>query len=245
MMNSPYFQFSGGIFAALLILVALFFLFIFLPVSIVAEAFSKLGLTPAQGVLMLIAILIGRVVNLPIFTSERLVIVPRPQTISYTLDESGRHIQMERDNANEVKKQVFAINLGGFILPLLLSLTFLIRLHVNNQADGVYGWIAFAMAMVAGGCYAMVKADPFTGLRVPLVMPALMTFISVFFFVPEPFRPVAAYVAGTMGTIIGGNIAPLLTPRIRNAVGTPLVSIGGAGTFGGVFVAGILAVLLA
>ena len=186
MMNSPYFQFSGGIFAALLILVGLFFLFIFLPVSIVTEAFSKLGLTSAQGVLMLIAILIGRVVNFPVFTSERLVIVQKPQTFGYTMDESGRHIQMEQDSANELKKQVFALNLGGFILPLLLSLTFIIRLHVNNQADGVYGWIAFAMVMVAGGCYAMTKADPFTGLRVPLVMPALMTFISVFFFVPEP-----------------------------------------------------------
>jgi uncharacterized membrane protein len=245
MMNSPYFQFSGGIFAALLILVALFFMFIFLPISIVAEAFSKLGLTPAQGVLMLIAILMGRGVNIPVFTSERLVIVHKPQTIKYMMDESGRHIQMEQDNANEVKKQVFAINLGGFILPLLLSLTFLIRLHMTNLADGLYGWIAFAITMVAGGCYAMVKADPFTGLRVPLIMPALMTFISVFFFVPEPFRPVAAYVAGTMGTIIGGNIVPLMTPRIRNEVGVPLVSIGGAGTFGGVFVAGILAVLLA
>jgi len=245
MMNSPYFQFSGGIFGALLLLIALFFLFIFLPVSIVAEAFSKLGLTPAQGILMLIAILIGRAVNIPVFTSERLVVVHKPQTINYSMDESGRHVQIEQDNANELKKQVFALNLGGFILPLFLSLTFLIRLHMNNQADGVYSWIAFAMIMVAGGCYIMSKADPFTGLRVPLVMPALMTFVSVFFFVPEPFRPVAAYVAGTMGTIIGGNLVPLLTPRIRNAVGAPMVSIGGAGTFGGVFVAGILAVLLA
>ena len=244
-MNNPYFQFSGGIFAALLFLVALFFLFIFLPVSMVAEAFSKLGLTPAQGVLMLIAILIGRFVNLPVFTSERLIVVPSPRTMRYTMDSDGRHMEIEQDTANELKKQVFAINLGGCILPLLLSLTFLVSLHLSGRADGVYTWIGFAMVMVAGGCYVMAKADPFTGLRVPLIMPALMTFVSVYFFVPEPFRPVAAYVAGTMGTILGGNLIPLLTPRIRNAVGTPLVSIGGAGTFGGVFVAGILAVLLA
>lgn len=244
-MNYPYFQFSGGIFAALLFLVALFFLFIFLPVSIVAEAFSKLGLSSTQGVLMFIAILLGRTVNFPIFTSERMVIVSKPRTVNYAMDESGQHVQIEQDNANELKKQVFAVNLGGFILPLLLSLTFLIRLHVNGQADGVYGYMGFALLMVAGGCYVMAKADPFTGLRVPLIMPALMTFVSVYFFVPDPFRPVAAYVAGTMGTIIGGNVAPLLTPRVRNAVGTPQVSIGGAGTFGGVFVAGILAVLLA
>lgn len=244
-MNNPYFQFSGGIFAALLFLVALFFMFIFLPVSIVAEAFSKLGLTPVQGVLMLIAILIGRTVNLPVFTSERLVVVPKPRSMSFGLDEQGRPVQLEEEPANELKKQVFAVNLGGCIMPLLLSITFLISLHLGNKAEGAYTWIGFAMVMVAGGCYALAKADPFTGLRVPLIMPALMTFVSVYFFVPEPFRPVAAYVAGTLGTIIGGNLVPLLTPRIRNSVGTPQVSIGGAGTFGGVFVAGILAVLLA
>ncbi len=244
-MRNPYFQFSGGIFAALLFLVGLFFLFIFLPMSIVAEAFSKLGLTPAQGVLMLIAILIGRTVNLPVFTSERLVMVPRSTTMRFTVDEMGRPMQIQDEPANELVKQVFAVNVGGCILPLLLSLTFLVSMHLSGNTNGVYGWIGFALIMVAGGCYAIAKADPFTGLRVPLVMPALMTFVSVFFFVPEPFRPVAAYVAGTMGTLIGGNLIPLLTPRVRNAVGTPQVSIGGAGTFGGVFVAGILAVLLA
>jgi len=244
-MNYPYFQFSGGLFAALLFLVALFFLFIFLPVSMVAEAFSKLGLTSAQGVLMFIAILVGRAVNLPVFTSERLVVVSKPRTVSYTMDASGRHMQIEQDSSNELKKQIFSVNLGGCVLPVLLSLTFLVRLHVTGQAENLYGYLAFALAMVAVGCYVIAKPDPFTGLRVPLVMPALMTFVSVFFFVPEPFRPVAAYVAGTVGTIVGGNLLPLLTPRVRNAVGTPVVSIGGSGTFGGVFVAGILAVLLA
>ncbi|QJB58019.1 DUF1614 domain-containing protein [Pseudodesulfovibrio sp. zrk46] len=244
-MNNPYFQFTGGILPVLLFLVALFFLFVFLPVSFVVDAFGKLGLTPAQGVLMLIAILIGRTVNLPVFTSERLVVIPKPRTMHFSMDEYGRPVQIEEEPANELKKQVFALNLGGCIMPLLLSITFLISLHMSGKADGAYTWIGFALVMVAGGCYALSKADPFTGLRVPLIMPAMMTFISVYFFVPEPFRPVAAYVAGTLGTIIGGNLAPLLTPRIRNSVGTPVVSIGGAGTFGGVFVAGILAVLLA
>lgn len=179
-MNNPYFQFTGGMLPALLFLVALFFLFIFLPVSIVAEAFSKLGLTPAQGVLMLIAILVGKSVNIPVFTSERLVVIPRPRTMNFTMDEYGRPVRIEEEPANELKKQVFAVNLGGFILPLLLCITFLVSLHLNNRAEGAYGWIGFAMIMVAGGCYALAKADPFTGLRVPLIMPALMTFISVF-----------------------------------------------------------------
>lgn len=194
---------------------------------------------------MLIAILVGRTVDLPIFTSERLVMVSKPRTMQFGMDEMGRPVQIEQDNTNELKKQRFMVNVGGCLLPLLLSVTFILSLHISGHADGMYTWLAFALIMVAGGSYALVKADPFTGLRVPLILPALMTFVSVYFFVPEPFRPVAAYVAGTLGTIIGGNVAPLLTPRIRNSVGTPQVSIGGAGTFGGVFVAGILAVLLA
>ncbi|WP_272700220.1 DUF1614 domain-containing protein [Desulfovibrio sp. Fe33] len=241
----PYFQYSGGILPALLLLVALFFLFVFLPVSLVADAFSKLGLTPAQGVLMFIAILLGRMVNIPVHTSERLVVVSKPRTVSFGMDEGGRPVRIEAGGESELKKQVFAINVGGFLMPLLLSITFIIRQHMIFQADGVYPWIGFVMLMVAGGCYAMSKPDPFTGIRIPLVLPALITFLCVYFFVPQEYRPVAAYVAGTMGAVLGGNIVPLLVPRTRNQVGTPLVSIGGPGTFGGVFVAGILSVLLA
>lgn len=242
---NPYFQYTGGIIPALLFLVALFFLFVFLPVSFVAEAFSKLGLTPVQGVLMLIAIMVGRLVNIPVYTSERLVVVHKRRSLQYTMDEAGRPIQVEHEPENELKKQIFAVNVGGVVLPFLLSVTFLIRQHMVFQADGVYPWIAFVLVMVAGGCYAMAKSDPLTGIRIPLILPALITFLCVYFFVPEPFRPVAAYVAGTMGTILGGNLIPLASKRFRNTVGTPLVVIGGPGTFGGVFVAGILSVLLA
>ena len=244
-MRGPHYQFSGGLIAALLVLTALFFLFVFLPVSIVTEAFSKLGLTPVQGVLVLVAIVLGRSVNLPVFTSERLVMVPRPRRVAFGLDSTGRPVPLEEEPVNELTKQVFAVNVGGCILPILLSAALLFSIRGGGQTENLFAWVGFAMAMVAAGCYAMTKADPYTGLRVPMFMPALMTFLSVFFFVPEPIRPVAAYVAGTLGTLLGGNVAPLLTPRIRNGVGTPLVSIGGAGTFGGVFVAGILAVLLA
>ncbi|MCJ2164102.1 MULTISPECIES: DUF1614 domain-containing protein [unclassified Pseudodesulfovibrio] len=244
----PYFQYSGGFLPVLLflfMLVFLFILFIFLPISIVAEAFSKLGLTPVQGVLMFAAILVGRLVNIPVFTSERLVVVSKPRTVSYGMDEAGRPVQIEQESANELKKQVFAVNVGGFILPFLLSLTFILRQHMIFQADGVYPWIVFVMVMVAGGCYVLAKPDPYTGVRIPLALPALITFVCVYFFVPEQFRPVAAYVAGTMGAVLGGNIIPLLVPRFRNRVGTQQVSIGGPGVFGGVFVAGILSVLLA
>jgi uncharacterized membrane protein len=51
-----------------------------------------------------------------------------------------------------------------------------------------------------------------------------------------------AYVAGTMGTLVGGDLLNLRRVRDLDA---PVLSIGGAGTFDGIFVTGIVAVLLA
>ena len=54
--------------------------------------------------------------------------------------------------------------------------------------------------------------------------------------------PVIAYVASTLGTLIGADVMNLTKLR---GLGTPVASIGGAGTFDGIFLAGIIAVLLA
>jgi uncharacterized membrane protein len=51
-----------------------------------------------------------------------------------------------------------------------------------------------------------------------------------------------AYVAGTLGTLLGADLLNLYRVRQLEA---PVVSIGGAGTFDGIFVTGIVAVLLA
>jgi uncharacterized membrane protein len=54
--------------------------------------------------------------------------------------------------------------------------------------------------------------------------------------------PALAYVAGSLGTLIGADLLNLGTIQ---ALGAPIASIGGAGRFDGIFMTGILAVLLA
>ena len=51
-----------------------------------------------------------------------------------------------------------------------------------------------------------------------------------------------AYIGGSLGTLIG---ADLLNLSKVQGLGAPVVSIGGAGTFDGIFLTGIIAVLLA
>jgi uncharacterized membrane protein len=54
--------------------------------------------------------------------------------------------------------------------------------------------------------------------------------------------PPVAYVSGSLGTLIGADLMNL--DKIKG-LGTPVVSIGGAGTFDGIFVTGLFAVILA
>jgi uncharacterized membrane protein len=56
------------------------------------------------------------------------------------------------------------------------------------------------------------------------------------------FAAPTAYVAGTLGTLIGADILNLNKLKDMRA---PVASIGGAGTFDGIFLSGIIAVLLA
>jgi uncharacterized membrane protein len=52
---------------------------------------------------------------------------------------------------------------------------------------------------------------------------------------------VVAYVSGTLGTLIGADLTNL---HSIGKLGAPVASIGGAGTFDGVFLSGLIAVLL-
>jgi uncharacterized membrane protein len=51
-----------------------------------------------------------------------------------------------------------------------------------------------------------------------------------------------AYIGGSLGTLIG---ADLLNLDKVAGLGAPVASIGGAGTFDGIFLTGVLAVLIA
>jgi uncharacterized membrane protein len=67
-------------------------------------------------------------------------------------------------------------------------------------------------------------------------------FLEIDFFTASENRAPAAYIAGTLRVLIG---ADLLRLREIPRTGIGAAPIGGAGTFDGIFITGILAVLLA
>ena len=82
---------------------------------------------------------------------------------------------------------------------------------------------------------------PGIGIAVPIFLPALATAVVAMVLSRDHAAPLA-YIAGSMGTLIGADLTNL--DKVRG-LGAPVASIGGAGTFDGIFLTGILAVLLA
>jgi uncharacterized membrane protein len=76
---------------------------------------------------------------------------------------------------------------------------------------------------------------------VPVLAPPLITAVVAVLLSRRLAGPLA-YVSGSLGTLIG---ADLLNLDKLHGLGAPIASIGGAGTFDGIFVTGILAALLA
>jgi uncharacterized membrane protein len=120
------------------------------------------------------------------------------------------------------------------VIPVLLSIYLIFK----------YGMVLrtfLAVAIVSLVIHA--TARPLRGVRiaVPMFVPPFAAASTALLLSPHS-APVIAYVAGTQGTLIG---ADLMNLRKLRGLGAPIASIGGAGTSDGIFLAGIIAVLLA
>ncbi len=129
---------------------------------------------------------------------------------------------------------VLAVNLGGAVIPTLLSL----YLIVKNR---LYGLSLAGIAVVATACYLLAKPEPGLGIAEPVFVPPLVTAL-VAVMLSRRYAGALAYASGSLGTLIGADLLNL--GKIRG-LGAPIASIGGAGTFDGIFLTGLLAVLYA
>ena len=131
-------------------------------------------------------------------------------------------------------RTVIALNVGGAIIPMLLSLYLLVKNRLYGR--GLIG-IAIVTVIVHMTAYP-VKG---VGIAVPIFIPPLAA-AGVGLLLSWKLAPPLAYIAGSLGTLIG---ADLLNLGEIQRLGAPIASIGGAGTFDAIFLTGILAVLLA
>ena len=196
-------------------------------IGILRYAYIHLGLRPGTVMLLLLGSLIGSYYNIPI------VDLPGQQVLSHReVDFFGMRYAIPV--VVNWPGTVIAVNVGGALIPGLVSLYLLIR----NEL--------WALGVVATACVAFVchqVAHPIRGLGIalPVFVPGLTAgFVAVL--LSRRYAAPLAYIGGSMGTLIG---ADLLNLGAIRQMGAPVASIGGAGTFDGIFLAGILAVLIA
>jgi uncharacterized membrane protein len=131
-------------------------------------------------------------------------------------------------------RTVIAVNIGGAVIPVILSIYLMVK---NRQ----YGNSLVAVSLVTFIVHLLAYPVEGLGIAVPTLIPPLAS-ASVALLISRKHAAPLAYIAGSLGTLIGADLLNL--NRIRG-LGAPIASIGGAGTFDGIFLTGILAVLLA
>jgi uncharacterized membrane protein len=97
-----------------------------------------------------------------------------------------------------------------------------------------------ATAIITFITFRLATPLPGVGIALPAFIPPLLAAV-VSLLVAYGHAPIVAYISGTIGTLIGADILRL--KEIKH-LGAPVASIGGAGTFDGIFLNGVLAVIL-
>ncbi|HUL41992.1 MAG TPA: DUF1614 domain-containing protein [Burkholderiales bacterium] len=211
-----------------LFLVVLVFLIALIQFGVVTIAFEKLGLSSHSAYVLLITTLFGSMINLPLFSMG-----------------SSRHDQNtlppEIQNAFRLHRRSFtgktlvAVNVGGAVVPVAFSIYLLIHNPISLAQ------VLIAVAMVAAVAHWSSRPVRGIGIAMPILLAPVVAALAATWLNSEQ-RAELAYIGGTLGVLVG---ADLLRLKDIRSLGAPVASIGGAGSFDGIFIAGLLAVLLA
>jgi uncharacterized membrane protein len=213
-------------------LMALFFLVAlillpFLMVGLIGEVFLRLGISPGLMFWLLILTLVGSLVNIPIYRFENRELVGE-QVVSYF----GMRFRVPRPD--QAHATILAVNVGGALIPVALSV------YLISQID--FGLsLPVLLAVVTVVVNRLARPVRGMGIGVPGLAPPLVAALGAYLLCPAELRAPCAYIASTMGILIGADLLNL--GQIRQ-LGAPVASIGGAGTFDAIFLSGIIAVLL-
>jgi uncharacterized membrane protein len=219
-----YLPLTPGYFAVLVFIYIVVFVLL---VTTLRYAYLSLGVSSSTALLLLLGSLVGSYFNITVAH------LPPEHVIS---DEVRSYfgVYWVVPHVRSYPGTAIAVNVGGAVIPTIMSLYLMLtrRLWVRGT---------IATVIVALVLHWLAHPVPGVGIAVPIFLPVVVTAVVALLLAGEHAAPLA-YIAGSMGTLIGADLTNL--SRVRG-LGAPVASIGGAGTFDGIFLTGILAVLLA
>ena len=183
--------------------------------------FESLGISAGLTFILLLFIILGSFINIPI--SKR----------RYFYFKEKRFFGLI-NREKMIEKGIF-INLGGGLIPILISLYLLIKLP-----SSVIPSVFLVTGLMITICYSLAKPIPGVGITIPAFLPPLFATIFSLLFAYH-FAAPCAFISGVLGTLIGADVLHLSdVKKYRGAL-----SIGGAGVFDGIFLTAIISASLA
>lgn len=229
-------RWGGCLVLTLIVFAACLLPFIF--VDLANQALRNLHLSPTSAMLVFLGILFGSAVNLPVvrFPTDEEALVPPPmpfETFGFGMP------------AARLRREVIVtVNVGGCVVPVLLAV-WLSRFIVDGGSRVVLVLLA-GMVVNAVVCYFFSRPIPHLGIALPMFLPAavalLVTWLGLAAERFDDYRSPVAFVIGISGPLVG---ADLLRWKDFPKIGAAIISIGGAGTWDGIVLSGLLASLLA
>lgn len=203
----------------------LILLIAFVQVGVFTLALDKLGISSQSAFTILFASLIGSGINLPL---RRITSASQPDTDNWPkMPYTPRYFIPGTT--------LIAINVGGALVPILVSI-YLLRLQ-----PGILFAALSCIVIVSLVSFYFSRPIRGIGIGMPILIAPLTAALTALLIDPQHSAPLA-YIGGTLGVLIGADIFRLKDIRHMSP---PIASIGGAGTFDGIFITGIVAVLLA
>lgn len=225
--------------------------------GLIGAALGNLGFGFWMIVLLIIAIVVGSFINIPLGTLKpktqkpKEEPAPRKPTGQYApsmYDKMYRTDRFEPEPyASESSRGTqISINVGGAVIPILISIyTILMGAFGNITSDPWYlAKIIAALAITTICVYLAAKPVRGIGIATPFFIGPIVTLAAALILGGGFGLPAAgiAYVAGTLGTLIGADLLHLKDVPTQES---SMLSIGGAGTFDGIFLTGIITALIA
>lgn len=245
---------SGGVLIALVLLILIGIPLLFF--GIIGAAFAKLGIGFWAIVGLIIACIVGSFINIPLGT-----LYPKKEKIEEDIPRKpkGQYAPSMYDKMYNTDRFVSAyepesvsgtqvsLNVGGALIPILVAAYVLVMAALGNISPDPWYVVKMIGACAVASAVAYFVARPVHGIGVALpffVMPLVTLALAVLFGWGLGGLAMAgiAYFAGTIGTLVGGDLL-----HLRKVIGknTPMLSIGGAGMFDGIFLTGVITALLA
>jgi uncharacterized membrane protein len=206
-------------------------------VETMQAALERLHLSPQVALAAVVAIFVGGLVNVPVYRIRREQLQPVEMIAVFGAWGWVPYFRRVRQDT------IIAVNVGGCLIPVALAGWQVF--HMVRESGWPLGALGIVVAANVLVCYFAARPVQGVGIVMPGLLSPVVALTLTWLLLPAEFqglRAPVAFVAGVLGPLVG---ADLLHLRDIARVSTGLLSIGGAGTFDGIVLSGVLAAFLA